>query len=241
MNPLVIATPRSGCTIMSEFLGNLSEQLWGGRGSIGEVFNIHAHISLQEKDNGLVLIKGKSHWSDPALNEEKIKRRKLLDSYPGYTITLFPSQIEPWMPIWIKTKGYKVIFIERRNKIKQLASYLAAKQREQWVYHKWNSYDLVDSVRYNEGHAMNLIKLLQTLQSLKKEFENSITLYYEDWISEGGNMRALAKLLGVVDNFKEKGTSLIQTPYSMDSSLLLELDPNWQADKNRIIKLFAEI
>ncbi len=245
MKPILFATPRSGSTVIGELIGNLAEQCWDSKGWLGEFFNINPTLVTEAKIvNGKLYLQRNQYVDKPwCLNpyKEKLHRKELVDNDPNYVVKFLVSQIENWTVPWVNEQNFTPIFIERRNKVKQLISFLASIQTNEWYFHKSRQYEPLDKIIYDEETAIRLLWNLRELKELKRRFENPITIYYEDWIEQGGNQRAVVNLLGLSVDYVETQTDCANTPYLKDSEQLLEHDPKWLEAKDRITKLLNEI
>ncbi len=245
MKPILFATPRSGSTIIGELIGNLAQQLWDSKGFLGEFFNINPTLVTEAKViNGRLYLQRNQYVEKNWCNDpykEKLIRKGLVDNDPNYVIKFLVSQIENWTVPWVTHCNFTPIFIERRNKVKQLVSYLASTQTNNWYFHKSRQYDPLEQISYNEETAIRLLWNLRELKNLKCRFKNPITIYYEDWLEQGGNQKALVNLLGITEPYVETQTDCGNTPYLIDSEQLLERDPKWLEAKDRITKLLNEI
>lgn len=246
MKPILFAPPRSGSTIIGELLGNLAEQLWNSKGYLGEFFNVNQNLVTEAKilPNGRLYLQRNQYVDRPwclDISKERLGRKALVDKDPNYVIKFLIGQVEPWTKDWVIEHEYTPIFIERKDKVNQLISFLTANQTNQWYYHKSRSNDVVKQIIYDEECALRFIWILREYKQFKNQFENSITIEYEDFMDKGGNQKALVDILRIRLPYNEIETDSSPTPYLLNSQSLIEQDANWLKSKERITKLLNEI
>lgn len=245
MKPILFATARSGSTIIGELIGDLAVQLWGSKGFIREFFGVSQNLVTEAKIvNGKLYLQRNQYVDQPwclDVQKEKLHRKAMVDADPHYVIKFLIGQVEDWTIPWLSEFGYTPIFIERQDKVKQLLSFLSAKQTGNWYYHKSRNNSPVKEIKYNEEQAIDLIWQLRNFKEFKKKFDNPITIYYEDFMHRGGNQKAVIEILGLQINHNEPESDSALTPYSKKPEDIIEQDINWLNAKERIIKLLNDI
>jgi len=245
MKPVLIATPRSGSTIIGELIGDLAVQLWGSKGWLNEFFNINQNLVTEVKIiNDRLYLQRNQYVDQPwclDVSRERQIRKQYVDNDPNYVIKFLVSQVEDWTVDWITENNYTPIFVERRDKIKQLLSFLTSKKTNSWYYHKSRENQPVTEIIYDEETALKLVWILREYKVLKNKFKNPITIYYEDFIDKGGNQKAIAEILGIGETFIETQTDSAVTPYLKDPESLISNDQAWLEAKDRITKLLNQI
>jgi hypothetical protein len=237
MKPILIASPRTGSTIIGKQISNLAEQWWGYKNYLHEYFSIGSLIKTEVKN-----IKGTLHcvflgyvtepWCENS-EKERIRRRDLLDGKTEYLIKLLPGNFDSWIVDWVEDH-WDPIFLERRNKLDQLLSYIAYRSTNVAHYHK-HSNNVVNEFEYKWKWADEFIWALQKYYQIKSELKGP-TIYYEDWFDEGADQAALIKLL----NWPQKDYKLMSplgkpTPYTNIPEYLISNKDEWNKDKSVII------
>jgi hypothetical protein len=238
MKLVLIATPRTGSTVIGEYLTGLARQWWGCKGWLNEYFAVNQNLITRAKIiQDRVVLEHQQYvdrpWcADPA--QERLIRKQFLDNDPNYVLKFLPGQFDSWTVPWIKEQ-YTPIFLERRNKTKQLLSWLAAKQVGVWYWHD-RANQPVTNIAYDEQLAVQLIWCLREYNSIKQQFADARTIYYEDWLAQGADQQALIDLLGF-DNkeYVSMQTDSVNTPYEDDPEDMILNDSVWLAAKDRIV------
>jgi hypothetical protein len=237
MKPILIASPRTGSSIIGKQISDLAEQWWGYKNYIHEYFSIGNLIKTE-----VVTRDGVIHWvfqgyvteawcNDP--EAERIRRRDLLANKTEYMIKLLPGNFDSWTIDWVRDT-WNPIFLERRNKLDQLLSYLAYRSTNV-AHYKIDSDAVVNEFYYNSKWTDEFIWALNRYYQIKAELSGP-TIYYEDWLDEGSDQAALIKLL----NWPKKDYKPMEpigkpTPYTNIPEYLILNKTEWTMDKSVII------
>jgi hypothetical protein len=237
MKPILIASPRTGSTIIGKQIGDLAEQWWGYKNYIHEYFSIGDLIKTEviERDGVIhCLFKGyvTEHWCDNP-EQERIRRRELLNGRTDHMIKLLPGNFDNWTVDWVRD-NWNPIFLERRNKLDQILSFFAYRSTNVAHYHK-DSDKVVNEFDYKWKWAEEFLPSLAHYYQIKAQLDGP-TIYYEDWLEEGADQKALIKLLGWPDReftlMPEMGKP---TPYTNIPEYLIRNKTDWNLDKSVII------
>jgi hypothetical protein len=237
MKPILIASPRTGSTIIGKQIGDLAEQWWGYKNYLAEYFSVGlVKSSIVEKEGILhVVFQGydnnKGVWHEDL--DERIRRRELLNGKTEYMIKMLPGNFDDWTIPWIK-ENWNPIFLERRNKLDQLLSYLAFRSTNIGHYRK-DSNKVVSEFDYKWEWVDEFFWSLNKFNQIKSQLTGP-TIYYEDWLEEGGDQSALIKLL----NWSNKQYTPMPemgkpTPYTNIPEHLIRNKTDWNLDKSIII------
>ncbi len=169
----ILGTQRSGTSLLKTYLASHKNIK-----SFGELFHHSKTIAIKHKYKNQESV---SEFLDAIYaNDEDnlVTGFKLM-----YDQTVRYKEIVPWL---IEHKVY-CIYIERKNILKLYISKLLAKQTNIWVMRK-EPLQQVDKIYIKTSillHELNEIVAEQHhLQSIRDEFSNNITVYYEDILKE---------------------------------------------------------
>lgn len=238
MNPIIITTPRTGSNLVCEMVWSLSKENFGHKNNLYEFFTItDLHKSTFIKvDDRITLHKferTKHVWFE-SRRTEMLKRLALLKDDYRYTMKLFPTEIEPEIAQMIQQQ-YDIVFLERRDKVRQLLSFCNMVLTN--TSHYKTSEKSVEQVTYNAELAKIFLRMLAGYSEFKKANSGS-TLFYEDFIQQGGDEAALIKLLKwPVANTVKFTPRFVPTPYVKDNieDMIVNKD-EWQKDRAGIIE-----
>lgn len=190
-------------------------------------------------------------WFESSMDELSY-RLSLIDGDYNYMIKVMSDYPEHFRDIieTIVTTNFDVIYLERRDLIKQLISYLATKQTNisHYSQHPDNVYfhtEAMDKpIIYNKEQADDFIKTIKKYQSFKKQNPSDYpTIYYEDFMELGGREPACIQLLNLdIKDYTPYNIITTPTPYKHENSedhILNKKD--WLNDKQRIIDVLQEV
>jgi len=236
MKPILIASPRTGSTIIGKQIGDLAEQWWGYKNYLYEYFSIGKFFKSEA-----VIVDGVLHnkiigpttefWADP--EQERLHRLKLIGNDYNYMIKLMPFNFDSWTVDWVKGH-WNPVFLERRNKLDQLLSYFAFRTSNISHYAK-ESTAVVDEIDYKWEWAADFLAEMTQYNKIKSQLAGP-TIYYEDWLEAGADQQAVIKLLNWPDAtyvpMPEMGKL---TPYTNIPEYLIRNKTDWNLDKTVII------
>jgi hypothetical protein len=172
-----------------------------------------------------------SWCNDP--EQERIRRRDLLEDKTEYMIKLLPGNFDSWTIDWVKD-NWNPIFLERRNKLDQLLSYMAYRSTNV-AHYRIDSDAVVNEFYYKWEWADEFIWALNRYYQIKSKLAGP-TLYYEDWLDKGADQNAVIELLNwpkiEYDPMPEMGKP---TPYTNIPEHLICNKTDWNLDKSIII------
>jgi hypothetical protein len=147
---------------------------------------------------------------------------------------VFPTEIEPEIIEMIQTH-YNIIFLERRDKIRQLLSFCNMVLTN--TSHYKTVEKSIEQVTYNAELAKIFFRMLAGYSVFKK-VNLGKTLYYEDFIQAGGNETALIKLLDLpAVNSVKLSPRFVPTPYVKDNiEDMIVNKEEWLRDRASIIE-----
>ena len=239
MKPILIATPRSGSTVICKQISNLAEQWWGYKGCVNELFHVGSWFQTEVvKVNGILNwrvvgpVTQSGGWCEDIAGE-RARRRELLENRAEYMINLHANVFENWTVDWVK-QNWDPVFLERRNTVDQIISY-AAYRTSKKAHYAIESNAVVNEFIYCKEHADLLLDILEKYHQIKKQLPGP-TLYYEDWLSEGGDQNAIIKLLGWPNKpYMPEPSRTKPTPYVADPERLIVNSADWDRDKHSIV------
>lgn len=246
-NPIIFTTPRSGSTIICKLLGNISRQLYGHTNVLYEYFNTRLidRQALNDKieytavpvfDNQVIVpIKGAFQ---PLMEKEiQTKRLELLRKHPKHTIKIFPGML-PYVMEFIISE-YDFVFLERRNKLEQFLSYCSIVHGQKTHYKK-DDKDTVQPFPVLVDTFNIFVEMMSNYKKFQQTHEG-ITVYYEDFMSLGGNQQALANLLGLSDAvLTDCPFSTKPSPYDVTYENLISNGKEWIKYKPYVLDVLSE-
>jgi hypothetical protein len=142
-------------------------------------------------------------------------------------------------------ENYDIVYLERRDKVKQLISYLGTIQTG--IPHYTNKSDFPfyskssiqdRKIIYNQLETYLFINNYRKYEQFKNtHISNYPVIYYEDFVQLGANDKALIDILKLsFDTYKPTDITTIPTPYvesNIEDQILNKLD--WNKDKERIL------
>jgi len=242
MNPVLFTTPRTGSTLICSLLADIFDKK-----NLNEFFRDYP-INYQ-KTNGIVVgesFKEILHSGPPWLGnfkDEQLRRLDLIKGNYSYIFKLFGDPLEPEILTEIKN-NYDIIFLERKNKIRQILSFSLLVKNNTTHYTKHDK--KINSIIYKPWVAKYIIDNYTLYKKFKSELSsNFTTIYYEDFIEQGANHSALLSLLKlpieyksnirINDNWIHKDSA--PTPYSSDNlEDLIVNKKTWLRDKENILE-----
>jgi len=237
-NPIIVTTPRTGSTVICRMLWNLSKEFYGHKNILYEYFTVtDLYESRYKKIDGCIqsIIPRKRIKHEWCTNYrlEKLKRLLLLIKDYKYTMKIFPMQLEPEI-VPVIVKNFDLIYLERRDKIRQLLSFSSMMITN--VSHYTSSDSEVKTIEYSPELTDKFFELIEAYHTFKKN-NQGITIYYEDFIENGANEAALIKLLNLpIEYFKLSKVETIPTPYlSENLEDLIVNKGDWLRDRPKII------
>ena len=249
MRPIIITTPRTGSTLVCELLFNIAAHRFKYKNNLGEYFTITTlYKANYQKVNGLIRSmdgqrsdydrsKATYDSDDIKLTALKLAERstilhriELLRNDPLYMIKLFSSDFTPEVLDFV-TKTYDMVYLERKNKVKQFLSFLGLVQTNTSHYTK-ESPRAVLKIIYDTKWAKQFVQLDKLYQDCKHQHPGPV-LYYEDFIAAGADESALIELLDLsVTGIKNKTIQTVPTPYTTDIEDLVVNKEEWLRDRD---------
>jgi hypothetical protein len=148
-------------------------------------------------------------------------------------IKLMPFNFDSWTVDWVKD-NWNPIFLERRNKLDQLLSYLAFRTSN-ISHYPTESTAVVDEIYYKWEWAVDFFNELAQYNKIKAQLTGTI-IYYEDWLEAGADQQALIKLLNWPNREYVPMSKMGKfTPYTNIPEYLIANKTDWNLDKTVII------
>jgi LPS sulfotransferase NodH len=247
MKPIVITTPRTGSDLFCKILGNLSQQHFNYKNILYEFFTISPHWREEfVKENNTIICKNFCHdtsykWNDinswyDSAREEKLKRLELLKDDTNYLIKIYPVDLEDEINEVIKQYDY--IYLERKNKFKQLLSILAATHTKLYHFNKNDNFK-IEEIYYDKKLVDIFFTTLEKYKKFKEDHPSVYpVVYYEDFIANGANEDFIIKLLNLpITKYQSLDHTRIPSQYSAENIEDLILNKSeWLEDRDSIIK-----
>ena len=255
MKPIIIVTtPRTGSTVVCEILGNLLMQHNGCKNTLYEYFDVSTAFKCEymTKDNIVYIkdytrFKGNVKWYKSQLDHVISQIVRLNGEY-NYLMKYMPSVTQYSVAEIIDTfimENYDIVYLERKDKLRQLISYLGVTQSS--IPHYTNKSDFpfyskdksVDrKIIYNHLESELFIKNYQKYKQFKDTHISKYpVIYYEDFLQQGADDNALIKILQLpIDTYKPTDVTTIITPYvvsNIEDQILNKAD--WNNNRERIL------
>jgi hypothetical protein len=256
MRPIIYTTQRTGSTIVTESLGNLCMQHYGYKNILYEYFGIDYKFRCEyKKENDKVILSDYERTNKPWFQypiDELSYRLSLIDDDYNYMIKVmadYPDYFKDIIESMV-IANFDVIYLERRDKIKQLISYLATSQTNISHYSKhpdnvyFHTKEMHNPIIYNKEQTNDFIITLEKYSKFKKEHPSKYpTIYYEDFMSLGGRESAVIQILNLdITDYEPYNIITTPTPYKfedVEEQIINKKD--WLSDKQRIIDVLQQI
>jgi hypothetical protein len=254
MKPIVVTTPRCGSELFCQMMGSVAEQHYGYKNTLHELFTItplyRSRYRLVDGCIEVGLTERLGYRWFTSVREEKLKRLAWIKKDPSYLLKIFPVDLEPEIEDEV-TKKYDIIYLERRDRLRQLISYYGMLQKNMAHYRVEkieNEVDFIkahtiEQIRYNRKHTVAFLKVAMIYQEFKQTYPSKYpTVYYEDFVAEGANEQAIVKLLGLPIGVEVSDALTVPTPYkdSNPEDLIINQD-EWLDYKPNIIRKLNNI
>jgi hypothetical protein len=233
-------------------MGSIAKQHYGYKSILHELFTISPlYRSRYKVVDGCIQVglteRLGYRWYD-SLRDERLKRLSWIKKDPNYLIKIFPIELEPEVEEEI-VNNYDIIYLERKDRLRQLISFYGMLQKNVAHYRKVNGEDYIKentigSIRYNRKQTVSFLKMAMIYQEFKKAYPSKYpTVYHEDFVAEGANEQAIVKLLGLpVVDVQLSDALTVPTPYKADNpeDLIVNQD-EWLDHKPNIIRKLNNI
>lgn len=213
---IIITTPRTGSTVITDLLYNLTKSAVGYKGNLWEFFSVDPQThNVYEMINGTVVRTSHSKpnaewWTEPA-ESIRLERLEMLKYNHRYMIKLFSSHSHPEIIDFIKPR-FNIIFLERKNKIHQILSILALLQKNKAHYLNDDT-DKVSSIIFDKATVDRAIVALTYYYQIKSTLKGK-TVFYEDFIKHGFSEETLKKRLNLsINDYVPLDIRTKATPY----------------------------
>jgi hypothetical protein len=247
-NPVLIATPRTGSTVVCKMLFNIAHHKFGSKAHLNQFLTISPHYKeLFDRKDDLIQSVSYQRQKDAFWKEYDdranitAKRIKLMDNDFKYTTKIFTLDFVPETYIFFK-EHFDFVFIERRNKLEQLLSFATMMVTNKHEFKDGESFG--PNTYFSFEHALTFFSQQAHYMKIRRMSPNSKVIYYEDFMKLGGNTHALQALLGLpVEDIPETiKIDTIPTPYNSTNleDLLINKD-EWLMHKPTIAKFLEHI
>ena len=242
MNPIIVTTPRTGSNLVCEMMWSIARENFRHKNNLYEYFTVtDLYKCTYKKVENCIRIdqfdRVKQSWFNTR-REEMLKRLALLEDDYRYTMKVFPTELEPEILQAIQDH-YNIIFLERRDKLRQLLSFSTMMLTN--TSHYKTADKPVDRVIYNAELTKTFFNMLEGYFKFKQA-NTGPTLYYEDFIQAGGDEAALINLLDLpaVNSFK-LNPRFIPTPYVSDNMEdMIVNKEEWLQDRAIIVERLTQ-
>ncbi len=243
---VLIATPRSGSTVIQDLFYRLAKDSLGYAENLYQYFTvIPQFISRYEQgEDGIIrMVHRAEHdreWCD-VRREKQSRFDALVRNRHRYLIKFFPSDLTRWPNIRdYLNKVYQPLYIDRRNRIRQFISYTARMQIKK-SHFEIGSNDTVGRTIVYDPREVDAFKAIVESYLQHRSSNPGTTIFYEDFMELGGDAHALARLSGVTGLIDGIAPVTIPTPYSSPHEGLIVNEDDWLADRGRVQQLFDDL
>lgn len=198
-SPLLIATPRSGSSLVGHYLSLIGQQTANYQNNLYEYFDTAPWnnarygvfklfgkniigLATQEKILSLADNSGDFY----STNEYKFMLLKNNDY--KYMIKIFPYNFDQEIAAWC-SKNYNFVYLQRRDKLKQLLSYMAMRHHKITHYEANSSY-LIGPFKFDFDIFKIFNKIYLDYKTFKSTYQG-IELFYEDICQPSFNLDRL--------------------------------------------------
>lgn len=235
--------PRAGSSIVCTLLGNIARQKYGHKNVLYEYFNpILIDKAVREKYveykevrifDDLVIVPVEGGRIEGSSADLRAARLAILRNNPKHTIKVFPSDLTDDIWKFIQAE-YDLIFLERRDRVEQFLS-LCYIMHTQKTHFQKTDISGVGSFPYAHKYLSWFIEFVREFNYIKDNNEG-ISIYYEDFMSLGGDQQALVNLLGLSGTVLNDCNVLTKpTPYEISYENLLSNKAEWLEHKQYVI------
>lgn len=213
---IIIATPRTGSTVITDLLYNLTKSAVGYKGSLWEFFSVDSQThNVYEIINGTVVrtshSKPNDKWWTETAESIRLDRLEMLKHNHRYMIKLFPSHCHSKIIDFIKPR-FNIIFLERKNKVHQILSMLALLQKNK-AHYLTDDTDKVGDITFDKATVDTIIGILTDYYQIKSTLKGK-TVFYEDFVKHGFSEETLKKRLNLsINNYVPLDIKTKATPY----------------------------
>jgi LPS sulfotransferase NodH len=245
-NPILITTHRTGGTVIGKMLYNIAAHKFGSKNFLNQYLSVTPlYKEVFEKSEGVIqsvlherIVGNLTAFESEVKNRTEIQKNRMamLNGDVKYTMKIFAYDLNPINQIFFRN-NYDFIFLERRNKLEQLLSFITMKKTNKHEYKSGESY--VPNTYFNFESLMLFISIQQQYNRVKRETVNPTVIYYEDFMEYGGDISALQRMLNLpVEDIPEKlKIETVPSPYTTSLEDLLVNKDEWLEHKETIVKL----
>lgn len=183
MKPILITTPRTGSNIICQKIFNISKLNFDYISNLNEFFNVNSIIQKKYFLKNSIIhqteaIRVYSDWAKDEKIKIQLERLEMLKINSNYMIKLFPINIHQNIEEFI-TKEYDLIFLERKDKIKQFLSYLSLFSEPKKSHNEKNNPYIVKKIKFSYERLHEFLYMQKEYNKFKEKYKGE-TLYYED-------------------------------------------------------------
>lgn len=237
MRPILITTPRTGSTLITDLLGNLAKQHSGYKNTLQEYFTITElyYIEYGYRDSILTTTKLDRKlevWYDDK-RTEILKRVELMNGDYNYMMKLFSEDIEPEVQSIIDT--HDIIYLERKDKLSQYISYMNMIGSN--IAHHKDESTKVKTIIYWKKFRDEFLNIHKNYIIYRDKHPSKYPIiYYEDFVDKGSDEQALIDILKLdINSFNKLDIKTIPTPYETDLESMILNKKEWLEDREYII------
>jgi len=241
-NPVLIATPRTGSTVMVKMLYNIARHKFGSKNYLNQYLTVTPHYREKfDKIGGVIqslsYVREKNKFLEDHLYRDTItkNRLKLLEGDTKYTTKVFTQDFNGETYEFFR-KHFDFIFLERRDRLAQLLSFCTMMETNKFEFRAGEE---ITKGYFSFSECMTFFGILMHYKKIKTLNPNAPVIYYEDFMLSGGDIKALLKLLGLPQEEIPEAIKIdtIPTPYPANIEDILVNKEEWLAAKPTIIKL----
>jgi hypothetical protein len=246
MKPFIIlTTPRTGSTVATNLVYNLTKSSVGYKGNLWEFFSVDQLThNTYEIINGTVVrtshSKPNAIWWTESVDSIRLKRLEMLKYNHRYMIKLFPGHCHTEIIDFIKPR-FNVIFLERKNKIHQILSILSLMQTNK-PHYLTDDVDKINSIMFDKTIVDSVIGKLTQYYQIKSTLTGK-TVFYEDFVKYGFSEETLKKQLNLsITDYVPMNIPTKATPYSDKNpeNLIINKDL-WLEHRQDIVNQLQEL
>lgn len=229
MIPLLLATARTGSSIISNLMYQLGKNQVGYKNYLNEFFTVNELFKpTYEIINNVITqtscTRLNSKWFVSA-REERLSRLMMIADDPKYALKVFPEDLEPEILDFIK-KHYKIIGLERLDKEDQFISFSHMLSTNIAAYSR-NDSTVVDSIKIDKKHISSFVSHIKKFQDLQYKLDFPV-IYYEDFINETDKIKFIADNFGLDYKILSVDIDSKETPYTADKKEIIENVDDWK-------------
>lgn len=245
-SPILITTPRTGSSLLTHYLAQIGKQTANYQNNLSEFFDNAPWNNLRFKqfkyfgkkiiglETNQQIIKLEKNAYD-SLNDIEYKFNMLKENEYKYMIKIIPYMLDPKI-IQYCFENYNFVYLERRDKFRQLLSYMSIIDSK-ISHYDINSKEKILKIRFDTNIVGVLDKLYKEYFKIKNQYPGPV-LFYEDIMVPDIKLKNIIEELNINEPIDFRMIEMHSTRTSIYNDIDLE---NLIENKDDYLKYKTEI